>query len=162
MSISDVTNFYRIHFVGRPFELHKLIYDPNVILESDDEVNLILKQYYTFYGHQYIGNILTIICVTHNLRVKLTLGNSLTKFSICLIPLSFFFIYSHFTYWTDDLRTLIKKTRTRKLDPDNPEFKMYYQKSIDFHDSMKKRLGILKCLFEFVNYNIYKIKSYIK
>ena len=76
--------------------------------------------------------------------------------------MTFFFIYSHFTFWSDDLRTLIKNTRKRKGSLDDNDYKLNFQKSKDYHESITKRLGILPCLLEFYKYNYNLLNNNLK
>jgi hypothetical protein len=154
---NSVQDFFRINFIGRPFELYKLVYDPTIILTSEKEADLTLKAIRKFKGYQYFGVVLTFnfLFLFSAISKKFKLNK---KTQILLVAQAFsigtgFYFYSYFSYW-HLVRELIKTCRERAknfahLNPNQiEEYKIIYNQSKEYHKYIQNRIGFIKCLLE--------------
>lgn len=155
----NIFDYLRVNFIGKPFELNKLIYDKNIIYFEEQEARNILKAYKKFYGFQYLGFISSfLICFILQKSKNITKFNFKKKialFSISLTPMVVLYIYSHFVYWENiredviKLRkrsNLFKKEETKSM----PETIIIFKTSDDIHKALEKQIGIFKCLKELI------------
>jgi hypothetical protein len=149
--------FFRINFIGRPFELNKLVYDQGVILYSQQEADLAIKAMKNFKGYQYIGQVLTInfLFLYSAISKKLKLQKN-TQILLVLNAFTIgagFYYYSHFSYW-HLIRDLIKTTREREKNFSHlnknqiEEYKILHNQSKDYHEYIKKKVGFINCILE--------------
>ena len=151
---SKIKKEFRIIFIGRPFELKKLVFNENVIISSEQEAKEIIKAYQFFKGYQYRGLLLSIfssVCFHiinrkhNNKKLKLSL------FFFAFLPYAYSYYKSHFIYW-DSIRELVIKTREREkqyLHLTNETKDIYLleiNKSRDWHKYIQKNINKLDCL----------------
>jgi len=155
---NSLLKFYRINFLGRPYELNKLILNRNCILENKEQCSKIIQAYNLHYGLQYFGSSLSLGCMfvlnlyvnnKNRKYIKLTLPIKLGLFTICLTPLCLLYIYSHFVYW-DLIKDIIISTRKNDLlyyekkKYKDEDFKIVYNVSTDLHKYINNNIGLLR------------------
>jgi hypothetical protein len=149
-----LNDLIRINFIGRPLELNRLVYDDSVILENKEEADRVVKAYRRYYGYQYLGNMFAFIS-----SVVLSRSRGQKKmikfFVMVLLPMTGFYIYSHFSYW-DIVREVVIATRKRERellsgDVEEREVTMRYNASLDLHKYIQANIGITKCILEIFN-----------
>jgi hypothetical protein len=148
-----LNNYLRINFVGRPFELNKLVYDNNSILENEEEAGKIIKAYRIHKGWQYMGIFMTFtsIYAFSSISKKRNYNRPKQAFSIACAFLFFagFYIYSHFTYW-HIIRDIVISTRKREkkyahLQKDEiDDFRIKFNANKDLHLLIQHNIGVFK------------------
>ena len=152
------SKYIRINFIGRPYELNRLVYDDNILITNDKEIKNIVKADNLFKGHQYIGGILSFFIIFGFILKPSIKLKKITKFSISLIPLISFFIYSYYTYW-DLVRDIIKDTRAKQqgvYSITKDELIIQVNLSKDNHKKIQNQLNFSNSLNEVINYYFYK------
>ena len=146
MSIfGKISNILRINFVGRPLELNRLVFDDSVILENKDEAFLATRAYWKYYGYQYLGNLISFINLMIISKYKM---NIKTNLIIVFLPMGFFYVYSHFTFW-EIIRPVVIETRKRdKLFStlSQEDVRIKFNTSIDNHKFIQENISVFKCI----------------
>ena len=146
MSIfGKLSNILRIDFVGRPLELNRLVYDDTVMLENKEEADSAIRAYRKYYGYQYIGNLISFTNLIILTRYKKKFRTILL---LVFLPMGFFYIYSHFTYW-DIIKPIIIESRKRDrllTSLSEEEFRIRYNTSVDIHKYIQANISVLKCI----------------
>ena len=148
--------FFRINFVGRPLELYKLVFDDNVLVENEEEVDKIVKAFGLHNGHKYLGYVSSLATLSFFAATPITKIRTSFKLLISFIPMIPFHIYSYFVYW-DNLRDVVKITRERVRRVDSKEdmvFKLNVSK--DNHRKIREQIGVFDCLNITINHYLGK------
>ena len=135
-------NFYRINFVGRPFELNKLVYDDNLLV-NEEQAKTIANAFRKFNGWQYVGLIssfFSTIIVYKFAKNKLGLALIILPFTCC-------YVYSHFCYW-DDLRETLKEIRNENRNVKQGEIFKKKIESQEIRNKFLENFGVIDCLKE--------------
>jgi hypothetical protein len=153
-------NNFRINFIGKPFELNKLVNDYSCLLENKDEANLIIKATRIYKGWQYLGQALSFSILVFSSflskKMKLDKSKQVKLVLLSFLPGGFLYFYSHFTYW-HIVRDLVKATRQREkkyehLDKTQIEdYKIYFNQSKDYHKLIQANLGLVVSIKEIFN-----------
>lgn len=166
------TDFYRIHFIGRPTELKKLVEDKYTFISSKKEANKVIKAHRRYYGLQYLGNILALLNYYFFIKItKIKTISNRTQIALMTLgisPIFIFYIFSHFSYW-DLIRPVVLNSRdiTNKLKRNvleiettgssesfnKDEFKIFYNRSVDLHNYVAKNISTIFCLKEIFHLN---------
>ena len=147
-------NFFLIIFIGRPYELKRIINDKGFYIENQIDCDSIIKAHNIYYGFQYLGFLASIPLVFRSSRIaaKYKMKKKFCMFFISLTPAAIGFILSHFVYWHFIREIIIK---SRKFNKNFSEFankheideiKLIQQSSIDYHDYILKNIGYMNCI----------------
>jgi hypothetical protein len=145
---SQVNDYIRINFIGRPLELNRLVYDDRILLSTQEEADKVVKAYRLYYGWQYLGNMLSLanLIILERMKFKRNFRN----FVIVLIPMVGCYFYSHYTYW-DIVRPVVIEIRKReKVVLSEEERKIIFNKTIDFQNYIQRNIGIGQCIAEII------------
>ncbi len=158
---NSLKDFFRINFVGKPFELSKLVYDNSLMIKSNEECNMVVKACRMFKGWQYLGQIVTVgLLLTASRYSRRNLLERKKQFYLVvmsLLPAVGFYFYSHFTYW-HFIRALVKVTREREKNYEHltkeqlEEYKIYYNQSKDYHKFIQQRIGLFGSVMEVLKF----------
>jgi hypothetical protein len=151
-----IIKFFRVNFIGKPYELNKLVFDYSCILQNEQEITLVIKGYRKFYGTQILGMVssffLFVISSSFIRHKNITTKSKMMIFLGCITPAICCYIYSYFTYW-HIIRPVVIETRERNkrynmLNKENAEeFKLVFNKSKDYHKKIQQNIGFMKSLF---------------
>jgi len=163
----SATDFYRIHFIGRPTELKKLVEDKYTFISSKKEANNIIKAHRLYYGWQYLGNVFALI--NYFLFIKITKKKSFSNrttiglMALGISPIFILYIYSHFSYWNlikltvQNSRSVANKLKKNVIEIETTgssesfnkdEFQVFYNRSVDLHSYIASNLSMISCLKE--------------
>jgi hypothetical protein len=155
--LKSTNNFIRINFIGKPFELNKLVHDNNVILYDENEMNLAIKACRLYKGWIYLSQILSFsflyIAYSTSRKFNFNRKKQIGIIGVSFIPGIYSFIFSHFSYW-HIIRDLVIKTREREkkyshLNKDTiEEFQMVFNRSKDLHNTITSNVGFVNSLAE--------------
>lgn len=159
--LSSLYDFLRIRFIGRPYELNKLIYDYSTIINDDEEANKVIQAAGRFYGFQNLGLVISLCMASCMIcsRRRISKINSpkwrTVAYSSPIIPLLSFYLYSHFTYW-HIIREVVIATRKRsrefqRIDKSSKDqYLISFNKSKDLHNKIKSSIGFIKSIKEVI------------
>jgi hypothetical protein len=152
-----INSFFRINFIGRPYELNKLVFDNDAILNNREEANKIINAYRIFKGWQYLGNIITFIGIYAAYKVSTKYAfkrkNQLISIAAAFFPMTLAHLYSYFTYW-HIVRDVVLHTRERNKKYSHlkggeiEEFTIIFNTSKDFHKFIQSNIGVNDCIFQ--------------
>lgn len=163
--VLNVFDWLRIRFVGRPYEMNKLVVDKSTIIANRAESNRIVKGISVFYGIQYIGYSLSSVLVSLVVLLnRKPMKEKKARLLFCLFPMMSLTVYAHTSQniW-DILRPQVIECRKRDTKffkgnktNDFPlrdkstqaEFKMLYNSSLDEHEYINSQLGFLTSIKE--------------
>ena len=155
--ITKLNNFFRINFIGKPFELNKLVNDNSAILETKNEADLVIIACRNYKGWQYLGQILSFsllfLSSYYSKKFNLSRSKQIKMVVMSFIPGASFYFYSHFNYWSG-IRDLVKLVREREkkyahLNKDEIEdYKIIYNTSKDLHKYIASNLGIYSSIIQ--------------
>lgn len=150
-------DFFRINFIGKPFELNKLVNDYSCLLENKEEANRVIKAARIYKGWQYLGQGISfsLLVFSSFMSKKRNMDKSkqIKLVLLAFMPGGVLYFYSHFTYW-NIVRDLVKVTRQREkkyehLDKTQiEEYKIYFNQSKDYHKYIQASLGLLASINE--------------
>jgi hypothetical protein len=158
--ILKINDYFRINFIGKPFELNKLINDNSAILDSKEEADKVIKACKKYKGWQYLGQLISVTLLltfsSLSKRFNMTRSSQIKLVLTSFIPGAGLYYYSHFTYW-DGIRDLVKTVREREkkyahLSGNELEaYKIVYNTSKDNHKYILNNLGMLTSIKEILN-----------
>jgi hypothetical protein len=125
-------------FIGRPFELNRLVDSRKILILNQDECDQIIKAYNLYNGYTNLGLILSFSMLTLLIKVKM---NIYVKIAVSFIPIVTLSFYSYFSYW-DIIRDLVKETRKRSIENFPKESRLILMNSSDdYHTKIETQLG---------------------
>ena len=157
--VNKIMNSFRVNFIGKPFELNKLVNDYSTLLENQQEANSVIKATRVYKGWQYLGQIISFSSLLTSSylskRFSLSRSNQIKLVLLSFLPGGLFYFYSHFTYW-NIVKDLVKTTREREnkyahLDKTQIEdYKIFYNQSKDLHKYIQTNLGLIPSVIQVV------------
>jgi hypothetical protein len=155
--IDKIFSFFRINFIGRPYELNKLVFDNNSILNNREEAKKIIEAYRVFKGWQYLGNSFTFFGIYASYKISLKFGykrkTQIILIGVAFMPLALAHLFSYFTYWNlvRDI-VIFSRERNKKYShlkgAEIEEFQIIFNTSKDFHRFIQSNIGVKDCLFQ--------------
>lgn len=150
---TDFTNIFRINFIGRPFELNRLVYDDKIIISNQQEADTILRAFRTFYGFQYLGNFcsffLNLMFYFKSKNKQYSIKKLYGLLFIGLLPGVVGYVGSNFFYW-DMIRPIVLLGREREKkykhleSYEREQYQIVYKASKDFHKYIQENSGVIK------------------